>query len=168
MNLLDKANSFQSIYQDMQAYKNLRAGDQEFFDALFLPLLVYGDLTWSNEEIALNLKKDEGAEPIPISTVEKRLRRLKEAKLIVRWNKRYQDKKNGVWITTERHLRLDPVLFVFMSIENQEKRITAARFQAINKDIDKLHPELKNLSKVSKLPEEPPPKPVYKVRVNFN
>lgn len=168
MNLLDKANSFQSIYQDMQAYKNLRAGDQEFFDALFLPLLVYGDLTWSNEEIALNLKKDEDAEPIPISTVEKRLRRLKEAKLIVRWNKRYQDKKNGVWITTERHLRLDPVLFVFMSIEDQEKRITAAKLQAFNQDIDRLHPELKNLPKTPKLPEEPPPKPVYKVRVKFS
>ncbi|MDE7264510.1 MAG: hypothetical protein K2N64_07600 [Anaeroplasmataceae bacterium] len=164
-NLLIKANTYTSIYQDMEAYKALRTGDQEFFDALFLPLLVYGDLTWSNEEIAENLKKEEDSEPIPVSTVEKRLRRLKEAKLITRWNRRHYDKKTGVWITAERHLRLDSVLFVFMEIEEQEKRITAAKLQAINQDIDKLHPELNN---ISRQPEEPPPKPVYKVRVSFN
>lgn len=168
MNFLDRGNTFMAIYEETENYKNLREEDQKFFKSLFVLLLIFGDLTMSNKELAERIKKEEEKEgiktekPQSISTVEKRISRLKKAKLI----KGYEEREfiNGRWTTIRRHLFLDPVLFGFATIEEQEIRIQTARLQACNKEINALHPELATLC-IPKEPEEPPPK--YKVEVKF-
>lgn len=169
MDFLDKANTFMSIYKETDNYKNLREEDQKFFKSLFVLLLIYGDLTMSNKELAERIKKEEEKngikieKPQSISTIEKRISRLKKAKLITG----YEEKEilNGRWTTVKRHLKLDPVLFGFSIIDDQERRLMKARIEAANKETKQLHPELMKLSK--KL-EEPPPEVGYKVEVIFN
>ena len=164
MKYLDKANSFISIYKDTSNYKNLIKDDKEFFDDLFYLLLVFGDLTMSNKELGARLKPTDSPKPIPVSTVEKRISRLKKAKLITGWEER--ERSEGRWRTAKRHLQLDPELFSFVAIKDQDKRIFTARLQATNKDIETLHPELK---KISEEPAEPPPQNYgYKVEVRFS
>ena len=153
MKYLDKANSFISIYKDTSNYKNLIKDDKDFFDDLFYLLLVFGDLTMSNKELGARLKPTDSPKPIPVSTVEKRISRLKKAKLITGWEER--ERSEGRWRTAKRHLQLDPELFSFVAIKDQEQRIFTARLQATNKDIETLHPELK---KISKEPTKPPPR----------
>lgn len=169
LDFLDKANTFMSIYKETDNYKNLREEDQKFFKSLFVLLLIYGDLTMSNKELAERIKKEEEKngikveKPQSISTIEKRISRLKKAKLITG----YEEKEilNGRWTTVKRHLKLDPVLFGFSIINDQERRLMLARIEAANKETKQLHPEL---MKLSKKPEEPPPEVGYKVEVVFN
>ena len=159
LNFLDKGNTFMSIYEETENYKSLRVEDQKFFKSLFILLLIFGDLTMSKEEERDGVKIER---PQPISTVEKRISRLKKAKLITGTEEK--EFVNGRWTTVKRHLQLDPVLFGFSKIEEQELRIQNARLEAYNKEIDMLHPELKALSKEM---EEPPPQN-YKIEVSFS
>ncbi len=168
LNFLDKGNTFMSIYEETENYKSLRVEDQKFFKSLFVLLLIFGDLTMSNKELAERIKKEEEKDgvkierPQPVSTIEKRISRLKKAKLITGTEEK--EFVNGRWTTVKRHLQLDPVLFGFSKIEEQELRIQNARLEAYNKEIDMLHPELKALSKET---EEPPPQN-YKIEVSFS
>lgn len=168
MNFIERGNTFVTIYEKTENYKSLRKEDQEFFKSLFILLLIFGDLTMSNKELAQRIKKEEekngikSEKPQSISTIEKRISRLKKAKLITG----YEEKEfiNGRWTTLKRHLQLDPVLFGFSKIEEQEQRIFTARLQAVNKEINSTHPEL---TTISKEPEEPPPQN-YTIEVKFS
>ncbi len=165
MDFLEQANSFKSIYQDTSNYKNLIKEDKLFFNNLFVLLLVFGDLTMSNKEIGERLKPRGSPKPIPVSTVEKRISRLKKAKLIIGWEER--ERTGGKWRTSKRHLQLSPELFSFVTIKEQENRIFTARLAAASKDIDE---KLKNchINLSAEEPEEPPPQnDDYKVEVSF-
>lgn len=92
------------IYTDFATYQSLSEGDRDFFDRLFYMLILNGKINWSNEKIS----KVFG---VPVSTVEKRLRRIEQADLIIRENQRAQ--VDGVWRTVERVIRLSPDYFGF-------------------------------------------------------
>lgn len=164
MEYLDTANSFYPIYEGTENYKNLIKDDKKFFKDLFVLLLVFWDLTMSNKELGERLKPKDSPKPIPVSTVEKRISRLKKAGLIIGWEEK--ERVNGRWRTVKRHLQLEPKLFSFVAIQDQEKRIFTARLQAANEDISRLHPEL---IKIDEEPAEPPPtETAYKIEVSFD
>lgn len=162
MDYLDKGNSFMSIYQDTENYQSLCSEDQKFFKRLFVLLLVFGDLTMSNKEIGERLKEEKA---IPVSTVEKRISRLKKTKLIIGWEER--KRTGGRWRTIKRHLQLAPELFSFVAIKDQEKRIFTARVQAAGNDIDSQLEPYKASKAIEREPAEPPPQVGYKVEVSF-
>lgn len=92
------------IYKDFVAYQELSPGDQLFFDKLFDYLIYYGEINWSNSKICVALGETE-------STLEKRLKRVEEARLILReTSKQYS---HGVWRTVDRIIRLNPFHFQF-------------------------------------------------------
>ncbi len=167
MKYLDKANSFISIYKDTRNYMNLIKDDKEFFDDLFYLLLVFGDLTMSNKELGERLKPKDSPKPIPVSTVEKRIHRLKKAKLITGWEER--ERADGRWITAKRHLQLDPELFSFVAIKDQEQRIFTARLKAATIDIDSKMKDYIPSNAIEEKPAEPPPQPqAFRLEVNWN
>lgn len=92
------------IYTDFSSYQKLTAGDQEFFDFLFNVLIVEGKINWSNEKLSKVTN-------IPESTVEKRLKRIEDAGLIIRESSKQHI--NGVWKTVDRIIRLSPEYFGF-------------------------------------------------------
>lgn len=160
MDLLSEATNLRAIYQNMESYQCLREEDRKFFDNLFILLLVYDDKNFSNKYLAQRFN-------MPISTIEKRIKRLAQAKLIRRCAScEYVESKNH-WTTISRTLELDPMTFSFTKIKEQSERIKTAKIEAIvamSKEIEAAHPELKTLSKTAP-PDEPPPK--YKVEVRF-
>lgn len=92
------------IYQEFEAYQELSPGDKYCFDKLFEILMYQGSITWCNAKLSSYLSESE-------STVEKRLKRLEEAKLI----NREVSKQciNGVWRTTDRIITLNEYHFKF-------------------------------------------------------
>lgn len=160
----EKANSFISIYQDTPNYQNLIKDDKSFFEDLFMLLLIFGDLTMSNKELGERLKPKDSPKPIPVSTVEKRISRLKKAKLIVGFEER--ERIEGRWRTAKRHLQLDPELFGFVVIKDQEERIFQARLEASGKEADEKLEAYKQT--FTDRPEEEPPPQDYKIEVTWS
>lgn len=92
------------IYTDFATYQALSETDRAFFDKLFYMLILNGKINWSNEKISKVFGE-------PVSTIEKRLKRVEQAELIIRENKKAQ--VEGVWRTVERIIRLSPDYFGF-------------------------------------------------------
>lgn len=92
------------IYKDFAAYQELSPGDKKFFDKLFDYLIYYGEISWSNNKLCELLGENE-------STLEKRLKRLEQAQLILR--EVSKQCFNGVWKTVDRIIRLNPFHFQF-------------------------------------------------------
>ena len=92
------------FYKDFASYQSLSPGDQEFFDFLFNVLIVSGKINWSNEKLSSIINTPE-------STVEKRLKRVETAGLIIRETAKQQI--HGVWRTVDRIIRLSPEYFEF-------------------------------------------------------
>ena len=92
------------LYKDIEAYQELSPGDKLCFDKLFDILIYQGSITWCNAKLSAYLSESE-------STVEKRLKRLEEAKLI----NREVSKQciNGMWRTTDRIISLNEYHFEF-------------------------------------------------------
>ena len=61
-------------------------------------------------------------------------------------------------------MKLDPELFAFMKIKEQDDRIKMATFEAANKELEPMLEAYKKTQK-KKEPEEPPPQHDYKVEV---
>ena len=159
MDILSEANNLRAIYQDMEAYLTLREEDQKFFDNLFVLLLVYDNNQFSNKYLAQRFN-------MPISTIEKRIKRLARANLIRRCvSCEYAEGKKH-WTTTSRTLELDPTTFSFAKVKDQERRIMSARLEAANKDLDPMLEAYKQTQKKEQ-PAEPPPQTNYKVEVRF-
>lgn len=159
--ILSESNDLRCIYQDIPEYVDLREEDKKFFDNLFILLLFNEDKVYSNKYLSQRFK-------IPLSTLEKRIRRLDRANLIKRKtvNELVDNEK---WITTSRTLELDPATFAFVKAKSEEARIQAARQQALEKDVyipkDKVD-EIKEDVKASLKPitEEPPIDPIAEFR----
>lgn len=122
MSLLEQAKMYKEVYSTMSNYKELREGDKDFFDTLFIILLFDNKKYYTNAYLSKRLN-------IPESTLEKRLKRLDHAKLIQR--KVNSELVGGVWRTASRSIQLDSVTFAFMNLATQEERIRAARLQAL-------------------------------------
>ena len=71
-----KLNESIEFYKNLDNYKKLHFKDQEFFDVLFLTLVIR-PITESNKDISKSLK-------ISVSTLEKKLKRLEASGLISR------------------------------------------------------------------------------------
>ena len=93
------------IYKDFIAYQELSDGDKKCFDELFMILMYQGSITWSNQKLSSYLNESE-------STLEKRLKRLEEAKLITREVSKQCD-INGNWRTVDRIITLNQYHFDF-------------------------------------------------------
>lgn len=151
--ILREANDLKVIYQDIPEYVNLREEDKRFFDNLFILLLFNEDKVYSNKYLSQRFK-------IPLSTLEKRIRRLDRAHLIKRKtvNELVDNEK---WLTISRTLELDPVTFAFVKARTEEAKIQAARQEALEKNVyvskDKVD-EIKKDVKASlePIPAEPP------------
>lgn len=92
-------------YKDLIDYVNLSEGDKYCFDKLFNVLIFQGSINWSNQKLANILGEKE-------STLEKRLKRLEQARLIVRDANKIRD-EFGIWHTVDRTIKLNPVNFQF-------------------------------------------------------
>lgn len=93
------------IYIDNYNYQMLSEKDKLFFDRLFRLIIFNGELNWSNDKLSNVLQE-------PVSTIEKRLKRVEEAGLILRESSRQQFEV-GRWKTTDRIIRLNPGIFEF-------------------------------------------------------
>lgn len=145
VSMINSINKYKEIYSNLDCYKELRESDQEFFDNLFL-LLLFKD---ANNELSnkfLSKRLD-----MPESTIEKRLRRLERAHLIIRYIAK--TKKDDYWITF-RSIKLDSITFAWFcemnNINMSEKE--AELFKNKRKEIDE------TLER-EKLKEEFSPKP---------
>ena len=92
-------------YKDLISYINLSDGDKTCFDKLFNVLIFQGSINWSNQKLALVVGENE-------STLEKRLKRLEKAQLIIRDANKIRD-EFGRWHTVDRVIKLNPVNFQF-------------------------------------------------------
>ncbi len=151
--ILSEANTLRGVYQDLEAYQRLCEEDRRFFDNLFILLLFNESKIYSNKYLSQRFN-------IPVSTIEKRVRRLDRANLIKR-KVENELKDNEKWITTARTIELDPVTFAFMRAKNEEARIQAARMEALEKNnvfISKT--EIEQLQQEAKIVNEgPAPEP---------
>ena len=96
---------FESIsYQDLVSYQDLSDNDKKFFDKLFKILIYNGSINWSNQKLAKTMNET-------LSTVEKRLKRLEQASLILRESSRQCE--FGQWRTVDRVISLNPIYFEF-------------------------------------------------------
>lgn len=129
--LLNLSGELQAVYKDMPEYINLREEDKIFFDNLFILLLFNEDKVYSNKYLSQRFN-------IPLSTLEKRIKRLAQAKLIRRSISKVL--KDGKWITSSRALELDPVTFANLmkqlrDSKNQTEKIRRARTIAVDKNV---------------------------------
>lgn len=92
------------IYTDNYNYQMLSEKDKLFFDKMFRIIIFNGEINWSNEKLSNVLQEPE-------STIEKRLKRVEEAGLIIRESNRQFE--FGRWKTTDRIIRLNPAIFEF-------------------------------------------------------
>lgn len=124
------------LYEKEESYLSLCEEDKKFFIRLF-PLLLFAPTNnFSNKYLAWALRdtKEEGNlddRPLSVSTVEKRMRRLTRAHLIIKWDEK--NFENGKWRTTKRPVELDPATFAFVRAKNTEAKIKAARMEALEK-----------------------------------
>ena len=111
-NVLTNANDYKAVYELLPEYQALHIeADKVFFDNIFLCLLIDKVVVRSNKELAARFNMSE-------STLEKRLKRLEDAKLIIRSNVKTHE--NGYWEVLERAIELDP--FTFAKIKEQALR----------------------------------------------
>lgn len=112
---------FKETYEQLEEYQNLQNNDKKFFDNLFLLLVVSTNVEYTNKFLSFRFN-------MPISTVEKRLKRLEWAHLIVRSVIRIK-KEDKYWVSV-RTIHLDPKTFAFVNVamspiervaHNQEK-----------------------------------------------
>lgn len=92
------------IYTDNYNYQILSEKDKLFFDRMFRLIIFNGEINWSNEKLSNVLQE-------PGSTIEKRLKRVEDAGLIIRESNRQFE--FGRWKTTDRIIRLNPEVFEF-------------------------------------------------------
>lgn len=123
--MLSMASDFRSIYKDIPEYLGLGEEDRKFFDNLFILLLFNEDKAYSNKYLSQRFS-------IPLSTIEKRIRRLDRANLIKR-KVVNELVDNSKWITKERTIELDPVTFAFVKARTEEARLQGARQAALDK-----------------------------------
>lgn len=121
----------------MPEYTSLREEDKKFFDNLFILLLFNEDKVYSNKYLSQRFN-------IPLSTLEKRIKRLARAKLISR--KVMSEIQDGKWITTARTLELDPFTFSVLKkrvaeSKNKEDKVIQARTLAAEKKVKPMLPE---------------------------
>lgn len=136
-----EATSFAAIYQRLDSYLNLIEADRLFFDKLF-PMLLFNDNDIYSDKYLSNRFKNDLGKPMSISTLQKRLKRLSDANLIVK--KEDRECIDGKWTTTARHINLDPATFSFMKAKTSEERIDKARQEAY--DNQSLIPKKENES----------------------
>lgn len=98
---------FRETYQQFEEYQGLQSGDKKFFDNLFLLLVVSTNVEYTNKYLSIRFNT-------PISTVEKRLKRLEWAHMIVRSVIRIK-KEDKYWISV-RTIHLDPKTFAFINV----------------------------------------------------
>lgn len=91
-------NKLKKLYQEYGGYQELNEADQGFFDQVFTIL-------WVNDEINLTNKYLGERFGYSNSTIEKKLRRLERAGLIIRFINRFYEKNK--W-NTNRKINLDP------------------------------------------------------------
>lgn len=125
--LLKLSSELQSIYKYMPEYLSLREEDQRFFDNLFILLLFNEDKVYSNKYLSQRFN-------IPVSTIEKRIKRITRAKLIRRTVS--NEFIEGRWLTTARTLELDPFTFSVLMKElskkpSKEEKVQKARSIAL-------------------------------------
>ena len=132
---ISDGTTLESIYKNLDEYKNLRDSDKEFFDKLFPMLLYYDNDVYSNSYLCNRFN-------MPKSTLEKRLRRLDNVNLIHKWDEK--ERINGTWTTIARHIVLDPATFSFMRAKSHEEKIQCARQEAFDKK--EVKPMLENES----------------------
>lgn len=110
----------------MPEYLSLREEDQLFFDNLFILLLFNEDKVYSNKYLSQRFN-------IPVSTIEKRIKRIARAKLIRRTVS--NEFTEGRWITTARTLELDPFTFSQLmkelSTKSKNEKVLQARTIAL-------------------------------------
>ena len=107
-------NKLKKIYKDFESYSELselKCGDvaQDFFDQIFPILWTQGELKMTNKQLGERFGYAE-------STIEKRVRILDRANLIVRTQNSYYDKTTQKWCTT-RTITLDPIFSARLSKE---------------------------------------------------
>lgn len=129
--LLNQSGELRAVYKDMPEYQALREEDKRFFDNLFILLLFNEDKAYSNNYLSQRFN-------IPLSTLEKRIKRLARSKLIAR--KVSSELLNGKWVTTARTLELDPFTFSVLkkrvaAAKNKEDKVTKARTLAAEKNV---------------------------------
>ncbi len=124
--ILKLSSELQSIYKYMPEYLSLREEDQLFFDNLFILLLFNEDKVYSNKYLSQRFN-------IPVSTIEKRIKRIARAKLIRRTVS--NEFTEGRWITTARTLELDPFTFSQLmkelSTKSKNEKVLQARTIAL-------------------------------------
>lgn len=109
INLSNDLNKYKAIYSQFTEYIELTDGDKEFFDSLFILLTLNTAQDLSNKYLSTRLNA-------PVSTIEKRLRRLERAHLIIRYIVHFKNEKN-YW-TTGRTIKLDNLTFAFYYQKN--------------------------------------------------
>ncbi len=115
------------LYTQKLEYQSLREGDQKFFKKLF-PLLLFSPSNEFSHKYLSEVCK-ESATPIPESTLQKRLRRLAQAKLIHKWEEK--ELVDGKWTTTHTYMELEKSTFRFVRAELLQDRIDKARMEAL-------------------------------------
>ncbi len=124
--ILKLSSELQSIYKYIPEYLSLREEDQLFFDNLFILLLFNEDKVYSNKYLSQRFN-------IPVSTIEKRIKRIARAKLIRRTVS--NEFTEGRWITTARTLELDPFTFSQLmkelSTKSKKEKVLKARTIAL-------------------------------------
>lgn len=93
-------DQYQSIYVNYKEFKELPVKTQELFNQLFLGLLLDGKKTYTNRYLA-DLRGES------VSSVEKRFKQLREAKLIIQKVSSFLE--GNKWHTV-RTFELDPLI----------------------------------------------------------
>lgn len=128
---------FKETYEQFEEYQNLQNNDKKFFDNLFLLLVVSTNVEYTNKFLSYRFN-------MPISTVEKRLKRLEWAHLIVRSVIRIK-KEDKYWVSV-RTIHLDPKTFAFVNVA-----MTPIERVAHNQEIKKVEePNIKEENKNTK------------------
>ena len=91
-------------YESFERYEQLSPGDKQFFDKLFHILIYQGSINWSNKKLSDITGESE-------STLEKRLKRLEESRLLIRETSKVCE--YGKWRTVDRIIKLNPFYFQF-------------------------------------------------------
>lgn len=111
-------DKFTKAYSTLVEYRKLSNTCQKFFDGFLFPVL------WSQKEINYSNETIAKLSGLSVSTIEKKIRELDRAGLVVRELKRFYDNEKNLW-QSSRLLSLTPLIISCMmnSLHIQSKII---------------------------------------------
>lgn len=141
-------HKIKKIYAQTDSYQSLNESDMNFFDAIFPVLWINGPVSYSNEFFGERFGYAK-------STIEKKLRKIERAGLIVRDLTNNLDHDTGKW-NTIRIISLDPFLKTRILRDLESKRGNAvAAEDSVDESIEDSIDELVEEAEASEVIKKP-------------